>query len=119
MHKLAAIGVALLAAASQPVAAALGRREPACPGPAPSSNPKTASGVGYKVLLNDLSRPRGVTVDSEGNLLLVEGRSKGVTRVVLNDAEGLDVCVDSSDLLIDESSVSTLYLVGLQTVSNT
>jgi glucose/arabinose dehydrogenase len=105
MHKLAAIGIALLVAASQPVAAALGRREPACPGPTPPSNPKTASGVGYKVLLNGLTRPRGITIDSEGNLLVVEGRNKGVTRVVLNDAPELNVCVESSELLVDESTV--------------
>ncbi|KAM3449440.1 hypothetical protein MY3296_006905 [Beauveria thailandica] len=92
--------VVAIAAVAQTAAAT------ACPGPAPASNPQTADGVAFKVLQNGLAKPRGIVMDSEGNLLLVEAKGKGVTRVVLDDAEGLDVCVSSSAQLIDDSTLN-------------
>lgn len=92
---LAAAAVAQTAAAS------------ACPGPAPASNPQTADGVAFKVLMNGLSKPRGVVMDSEGNLLVVEAKGKGVTRVVLDGADDLDICVSSSSQLIDNGKVGS------------
>ncbi|XWX00822.1 hypothetical protein V2A60_008844 [Cordyceps javanica] len=78
----------------------------ACPGPAPASNPQTADGVAFKVLQNGLARPRGVIMDAQGNLLVVEAKGKGVTRVVLDDADGLDVCVSSSAQLIGDGTLN-------------
>ncbi|OAA71224.1 Soluble quinoprotein glucose/sorbosone dehydrogenase [Cordyceps fumosorosea ARSEF 2679] len=78
----------------------------ACPGPAPASSPQTADGVAFKVLLNGLARPRGVVMDGEGNLLVVEAKGKGVTRVVLDDGAGLDVCVSSSAQLISDGTLN-------------
>ncbi|TQS31811.1 hypothetical protein Golomagni_07898, partial [Golovinomyces magnicellulatus] len=92
-----------LLAASQHVFAATTFQ---CPGPAPPSKPVTAPGVQYKVLLNGLSRPRGIIVDPKGNLLLVEAKDKGLKRVVLNDATGMDVCVDSSDTIIPDTTLN-------------
>lgn len=100
MTVLQSFVVALAAVAQTAVAAT------ACPGPAPASNPQTADGVAFKVLQNGLARPRGVVMDSAGNLLVVEAKGKGVTRVVLDDADGLDVCVSSSAQLIDDGTVS-------------
>lgn len=91
--------VIALAAAAQTAAAS------ACPGPKPASSPHTADGVSFKVLQNGLARPRGVTIDSKGNLLVVEAKGKGVRRVVLDGADGMDICVTSSSQIIPESTV--------------
>lgn len=98
---LVAISLGLLAASQHVLAASTFQ----CPGPAPPSKPVTAPGVQYKVLLNGLSRPRGVIVDPKGNLLVVEAKNSGLKRVVLNDASGMDVCVDSSDVIIPDTTV--------------
>ncbi len=92
---------ALLLLAGGPAAAAS-----QCDDKKPTSSPVTAPGVAYKVLLNDLARPRGVVTDAQGNLLVVEQGGKGVRRVVLDDGAGVDVCVKESAQLIDESTVS-------------
>lgn len=76
-----------------------------CDGLKPKSNPQVASGVKFKVLANDLGRPRGVVVDSKGNLLVVEAGGNGIRRIVLDGGEGLDTCVTSSTQLVAESSV--------------
>ncbi|PNY27599.1 L-sorbosone dehydrogenase [Tolypocladium capitatum] len=77
-----------------------------CSGQTPAWTAVTAPGVQHKVLLNDLAGPRGIVIDSEGNLLVVEQGGKGVRRVVLDDGEGLDVCVTESSQLVDDSSLS-------------
>lgn len=97
------VGLGLLAGLTPVLANA-----PACPGPAPASSPKAAPGVEYKVLINGLERPRGVVLDTKGNLLVVESKGKGVRRIVLNGASGLDVCVESSAQIVPESTVSRL-----------
>lgn len=97
---IVSIGLGLLAVISTAVAT-----DPACQAPKPKADPRAAPGVEYKVLSNDLARPRGLVLDSEGNLLVVEASSKGVRRVVLTDADNLDVCVESSSQLINDSSV--------------
>ena len=78
---------------------------PQCPGPSPPSHPVTADGVNYKILVNGLDRPRGVILDSEGNLLVVEAAKKGISRIVLNDADGLDICVDSTSQIVSDDTV--------------
>lgn len=78
---------------------------PVCPGLVPASDPKAAPGVEYKVLVNKLARPRGIIQDTEGNLLVVESSGKGITRIVLDNGDKLDVCVESSAQLISESTV--------------
>ncbi|KAG5931808.1 hypothetical protein E4U53_001596, partial [Claviceps sorghi] len=70
----------------------------------PKFNPQVAPGVRFKILANDLKRPRGIVVDSEGNLLVVESGGSGIRRIVLNDGEGLDTCVASSTQLVAEST---------------
>ncbi|KAJ6781166.1 hypothetical protein PWT90_08259 [Aphanocladium album] len=92
--------IVALAAVAQTAAAS------ACPGPAPASSPQTADGVSFKVLKNGLAKPRGVVMDSEGNLLVVEAKGKGVTRIVLDGADGLDICASSSSQLIDDGKLN-------------
>lgn len=72
----------------------------------PAANPQTASGIEYKVLLNGLGGPRGITFDTEGNLLIAEQAGRGIRRVVLTEGEGLNVCVQSSSQLIPNAAVS-------------
>lgn len=72
----------------------------------PKSDPQTAPGVTFKVLANDLSKPRGVIADPKGNLLVVEAGAKGVRRIELDDGKGLDTCVTKSSSLVDDKTVS-------------
>jgi glucose/arabinose dehydrogenase len=72
----------------------------------PKAKPQTARDVEFKVLVNGLSRPRGVITDSEGNVLVVEGGGKGIRRIELDDEDGLDTCVTKSAQLVDDKSVS-------------
>lgn len=71
----------------------------------PKSNPQAAPGVRFKVLANDLNRPRGIVTDSKGNLLVVES-GNGIRRIVLNAGAGIDTCVSSSTQLVAESSLN-------------
>ncbi|ODA76348.1 hypothetical protein RJ55_08194 [Drechmeria coniospora] len=48
-----------------------------CDDKKPLSSPVAIAGLEHKVLLNDLSRPRGAVTDSAGNLLVVEQGGKG------------------------------------------
>ncbi|KJZ79907.1 hypothetical protein HIM_00621 [Hirsutella minnesotensis 3608] len=72
----------------------------------PASNLSTAPGIEYRVLVANLSRPRGVIEDSEGNVLLVESRNKGVTRVVLNGGDAHSACAVSKSLLVKDSKLN-------------
>lgn len=72
----------------------------------PTSSPVAAKGVDYKVLVTGLGGPRGIVVDTAGNLLVAEQQGRGIRRVVLSKASGLDVCVKSSSQLISNANVS-------------
>ncbi|KAH0597432.1 hypothetical protein MHUMG1_04810 [Metarhizium humberi] len=79
----------------------------------PKSDPQTAPGVTFKVLANDLSKPRGVIADPKGNLLVVEAGAKGVRRIELDNGKGLDTCVTKSSSLVDDKTHnSNLLLVS-------
>lgn len=83
-------------------AAAAAAADMACPGPAPNSSPRTASGVSWKVLTNQISQPRQLVQDSLGNILMAEGR--GLRRLEFDNAEGMDLCVKSStQFVVDET----------------
>ncbi|OAA47714.1 NHL repeat-containing protein [Metarhizium rileyi] len=70
------------------------------------SDPQTAPGVEFKVLANGLSKPRGVIVDSRGNLLVVEGGGKGIIRFELDEGQGLDTCVTKNSSVVDEKTLN-------------
>jgi hypothetical protein len=82
---------------------------------------EVAEGWKFVKLAGDLSTPRGVTVDTNGNLLLVEvGRGLSVHTF------GSDGCIASSKLLIDQPRLThgvaltpdgaTLYVSSIDTV---
>jgi hypothetical protein len=74
----------------------------------PAFSPTWGSGFSGRVVMNDLSSPRGLIFDTLGNLLVVESGGNGVRYVKLQDHGGTDVCVASSKQLIPERGVSLL-----------
>ncbi|TQV98752.1 hypothetical protein V2A60_007545 [Cordyceps javanica] len=76
----------------------------ACPGPAPKASPLAAKGVSWKVLTNQVSHPRQIVQDALGNLLVTEG--KGVRRLELDKAEGLDLCIKNTTQLITDPTLN-------------
>ncbi|KAH7328192.1 NHL repeat-containing protein [Stachybotrys elegans] len=89
----------LCAAALRPVIAACEERQPA-------ADIQAAPGVGFKLLKNDLRRPRQVIVDSQDNLLVLAQGAGEVWRFVLDDQEGLDVCIDSLSVILSNPDLT-------------
>jgi len=67
--------------------------------------PKLGSGYKSSVIATGLRSPRHIVVDSAGNLLVAEGGSGSVRRLVLKD-NGDSVCVESNTALTNDRSVS-------------
>lgn len=78
----------------------------ACATVEPAFAPTFGAGFSGRVILNDLSAPRGLIIDSLNNLLVVEQGSGGVRYITLTDNGGTDLCVASEKKLIEASSVS-------------
>jgi glucose/arabinose dehydrogenase len=78
-----------------------------CSGVTGRYQPKMGSGYRYSVLATGLRQPRHIVVDSAGNLLVAEGGSQGVRRLVLQD-QGNIVCVQSNTQIVS-GSVSENY----------
>ncbi|KAK3290791.1 soluble quino protein glucose/sorbosone dehydrogenase [Chaetomium fimeti] len=74
-----------------------------CPGVTGRFQPKMGSGYRYSVLATGLRNPRHIAVDSAGNLLVTEGATQGVRRLVLQD-QGDIVCVQSNTQIITGST---------------
>ncbi|RDA91637.1 hypothetical protein CP533_0059 [Ophiocordyceps camponoti-saundersi (nom. inval.)] len=62
----------------------------------------SAEGLSHRLVLDGLSKPRGLVEDSRGNLLVVE-RGKGVLRVVL---DGSGVGVAGMGMAVDEDTLN-------------
>jgi glucose/arabinose dehydrogenase len=77
-----------------------------CPGVTGRFQPKMGSGYRYSVLATGLRNPRHIAVDSAGNLLVTEGATQGVRRLVLQD-QGDIVCVQSNTQIITGSVSQT------------
>lgn len=73
-----------------------------CSGVTGRFQPKMGSGYRYSVLATGLRNPRHIAVDSVGNLLVTEGGTQGVRRLVLQD-QGDIVCVQSNTQIISGS----------------
>lgn len=73
-----------------------------CSGVTGRFQPKMGSGYRYSVLATGLRNPRHIAVDSAGNLLVTEGATQGVRRLVLED-QGDIVCVQSNTQIISGS----------------
>lgn len=69
-------------------------------GPAPSGSirPSIASGYTYQVVATGLSKPRGILLDQEGNLLVVEQGRGVISAHTLNDENGCVTVSGSSDV---------------------
>ena len=74
----------------------------------PSSQVVAAEGVNYKLLRNNLARPRHLVVDSEDNVLILEAGSGSVRRLVMDGGEGTDVCIQSDSAIISNQQVRFL-----------
>lgn len=90
------LSLALLLGASSALAAA------SCPGaPAPAYPLRVASGWSAMPVLGSLTRPRGVAVDTKGNLLVLE-RGKGITAHTVDGAG----CVEKSKVVVDDPNLN-------------
>lgn len=81
-----------------------------CPGVTGRFQPKMGSGYRYSLLATGLRNPRHIAVDSAGNLLVAEGGTQSVRRLVLQD-QGDIVCVQSESQLAS-GSVGTQRLLS-------
>lgn len=93
-------GVAALAAsffASEAVAQS-------CSGVTARFTPKMSSGYKVSLLATGLQQPRHIVVDTAGNLLVAEGNSGTVQRLVLQE-QGDIVCVSSKTAVTTDRSV--------------
>ncbi len=88
-------------------AASIGAR--ACGTVTPAYAPTWFSGYSGKVLINGLSTPRGMIIDSLGSALVVES-GRGVRFIKLTSDTGLNICVSSSKTLISDTSVRYPFL---------
>ncbi|KAK4124554.1 soluble quino protein glucose dehydrogenase [Parathielavia appendiculata] len=74
-----------------------------CSGVTGRFQPRMGSGYRYSVLATGLRQPRHIVVDSAGNLLVAEGGTQGVRRLVLQD-QGNIVCVQSNTQIVSGST---------------
>ncbi|GAB1317098.1 Soluble quino protein glucose/sorbosone dehydrogenase [Madurella fahalii] len=97
-HLSTLAGVVALTSMFVPEAAAQ-----SCAGVSGRYQPRMGSGYRYSVLATGLRQPRHITVDSAGNLLVAEGGSQGVRRLVLQD-QGDIVCAQSNTQIVSGST---------------
>lgn len=74
-------------------------------------SPRMGSGYTARVIATGLSQPRHIALDSAGNLLVAEGGSGSVRRLVLRD-DGSNVCVASTSVVTSDRSVCNALLLG-------
>jgi glucose/arabinose dehydrogenase len=92
-------GFALLVAVVVPQVAAQ------CSGVTGRYTPKMGTGYKSSVLATGLRTPRGIAMDSAGQLLVVEQNGGGVKLLKLKE-QGETVCVESSKQLVANGAVS-------------
>ena len=68
------------------------------------SPPVVAKGYSARIVVNGLTKPRGLLFDSKGNLLVVE-QGKGITALTLHDAGGNCLSVSKRGAVVTDSSV--------------
>lgn len=69
--------------------------------------PVAASGWEYRLVAQNLTRPRGILFDSDGALLVVD-RGAGILRFEIEDNGGTCVSVGEPTTLTDDGDVSPL-----------
>ncbi|KAF2189696.1 soluble quino protein glucose dehydrogenase, partial [Zopfia rhizophila CBS 207.26] len=67
--------------------------------------PSVASGYEARLIINGLTKPRGIHFDNKGNLLVVE-RGKGVTAFSLNYGDGSCVSVKEKKAVVGDGSLN-------------
>ncbi|KAL0576748.1 hypothetical protein V5O48_005238 [Marasmius crinis-equi] len=72
----------------------------------PAFPPVLADGYEARVVINGLKAPRHMVFDPLGNLLVAEQDQVGIRYVKLTDNGGLDVCAESSKVLIDDVTLN-------------
>ncbi|KAH8897906.1 soluble quino protein glucose dehydrogenase [Thozetella sp. PMI_491] len=97
-----------------------------CSGVTGKSNQKMGSGYTSSILATGLGTPRGIAMDTEGNLLVAEQQGGRVRRLSLTD-EGSNVCVSANKVLINEGTTNhavavsadgkTIFVSNLQKVT--
>jgi glucose/arabinose dehydrogenase len=77
----------------------------------PSGNikPSVASGYRWQVVATGLARPRGLTFDDRGRLLVVESGSGSLSAHTLTEDGGGCVAVNSSNTVVEGMSVSVWH----------
>lgn len=68
--------------------------------------PVAASGWEYRLVAQNLTRPRGILFDSDGALLVID-RGAGILRFEVDDNGGTCVSVGEPTTLTDDEDVST------------
>lgn len=94
-------GLVVLAALLVPEAAAQ-----ACSGVTARFQPRMGTGYRAAVIATGLRQPRHIVVDTAGNLLVAEGGSGSVMRLVLRENADGTVCVASSKALTSDRSTN-------------
>jgi glucose/arabinose dehydrogenase len=74
--------------------------------------PSVAPGYVARLVAQDLSRPRGIKFDNEGNLLVVE-QDKGIAALTLVESGAGCWSVSSRRMVIDEPSLNHGIVSGL------
>lgn len=72
--------------------------------------PVAASGWEYRLIANGLTRPRGITFDVDGGLLVVQS-GVGLTHLTLDDDGGTCLTVTSNKTLIADPNVSDEMMI--------
>ncbi|KAJ8082675.1 hypothetical protein PM082_008531 [Marasmius tenuissimus] len=72
----------------------------------PAFPPVMADGYESRVVMNGLKAPRHLVFDPLGNLLIAEQDEVGIRYAKLTDNGGLDVCVESSKVLIPDITLN-------------
>ncbi|KAF5373049.1 hypothetical protein D9758_001600 [Tetrapyrgos nigripes] len=77
-----------------------------CPTIDPAHAPVMATGYESRVVLNGLKSPRHLVFDTLGNLLIAEQDQVGIRYVKLTDNGGLDICAESSEVIIPDTTLN-------------
>lgn len=77
----------------------------------PYPAPKAADGWEYRLVAQNLTRPRGILFDSDGALLVVD-RGAGILRFEVEDNGGTCVSVGEATTLTDDEDVSVLEWIS-------
>jgi len=77
-----------------------------CTGVTSRFRPKMGTGYKAHPIATGMRTPRGIAMDSQGNLLVVEQQGGGVKRLVMEETADGSVCVKSSSQLVTGGTVS-------------